>query len=153
DGRPRPNLAKAWKLADDGRSVAFELRPNARFHDRSPVTASVVVQAFHNGLRRIPGDVARDIAALSAMPDDQHVKITFQRPATFLFEVLDAQIAKPGSPDVGTGAFMITGSDTPNELHANADYYLGRPGIDKIDIKAYPSVRAAWADMLRNNLD
>ena len=39
------------------------------------------------------------------------------------------------------------------ELVANDSYYLGRPAIDKIVFQRYPSVRAAWAEMLRNHID
>jgi peptide/nickel transport system substrate-binding protein len=38
-------------------------------------------------------------------------------------------------------------------LQANPDYYLGRPAIDRIVVNAYPSVRLAWAEMLRNRSD
>ncbi len=40
-----------------------------------------------------------------------------------------------------------------SELRASADYYLGRPAIDKIVLTSYPSVRTAWAELLRGNLD
>jgi peptide/nickel transport system substrate-binding protein len=38
-------------------------------------------------------------------------------------------------------------------LKANDHYYLGRPLIDKIVVSTYPTVRAAWAEMLRDHLD
>ena len=36
---------------------------------------------------------------------------------------------------------------------ANASYYLGKPAIEHIDVTTYPSVRAAWAELLRDRID
>ena len=38
-------------------------------------------------------------------------------------------------------------------MRANEDYYLGRPAMDRIIVSKYPSVRAAWAELLRGNID
>jgi peptide/nickel transport system substrate-binding protein len=37
-----PSLAESYEFADDGRSIVFHLRPDATFHDGSPVTAADV---------------------------------------------------------------------------------------------------------------
>ena len=36
---------------------------------------------------------------------------------------------------------------------ANSGYYLGKPAIERIDVTTYPTVRAAWAEMLRERID
>lgn len=41
-----PGLAQSWRVSDDGRVVEFELFPNARFSDGTPVTADDVVFTF-----------------------------------------------------------------------------------------------------------
>src|SRR5437879_3153513 len=38
-------------------------------------------------------------------------------------------------------------------MRANPDYYLGRPAIDRIVVTNYSTMRSAWAEMLRNNID
>jgi peptide/nickel transport system substrate-binding protein len=38
-------------------------------------------------------------------------------------------------------------------LNAFPDHYLGRPTVDEIVVSHYPSIRAAWAEMLRGNVD
>ena len=48
---------------------------------------------------------------------------------------------------------MPAAPNTPGELRVNADYYLGRPTIDRIVVTSYPSVRTAWAELLRGNID
>jgi ABC-type transport system substrate-binding protein len=46
---------------------------------------------------------------------------------------------------------LVKGNDT--QLKAFEVYYLGRPSIEQITVTPYPSVRAAWAELLRGNLD
>src|SRR5262245_4991725 len=37
--RPGPGVARSWQISEDGRRYVFELRPEARWSDGSPVTA------------------------------------------------------------------------------------------------------------------
>jgi peptide/nickel transport system substrate-binding protein len=41
-----PELAQSWRLSPDGREIRFELRPEARFSDGSPVTAQDAAFTF-----------------------------------------------------------------------------------------------------------
>lgn len=41
-----PQLATSWTLSDDGRVLTFELRPNVRFHDGTPMDAQAVVASL-----------------------------------------------------------------------------------------------------------
>src|SRR5204862_7784532 len=59
-------------------------------------------------------------------------------------------IRKPDG--AGTGPFKAVDPDR-SELVANDSYYLGRPAIDKIIVQRYPSIRTAWAELLRNHID
>jgi peptide/nickel transport system substrate-binding protein len=153
DGRPRPWLAKSWSVTPDGLSMTLELRRDAKFTDGSPATAPALAQALRDALPRLTGPVFEDIERIDALPDGGHIEVRFTRPSPFLLETLDASIRKPGSPTVGTGPFVPAGPNSVNELRANHDYYLGRPIIDRIVVTNYPTVRAAWAEMLRNNID
>jgi hypothetical protein len=45
------------------------------------------------------------------------------------------------------------GATRSAEMVAYPRYYVGPPTINRILINTYPSVRAAWTDMLRNHLD
>jgi peptide/nickel transport system substrate-binding protein len=153
DGRPRPWLAKSWNLSEDRRSMIVELRPEARFHDGSPVSAPILVQALRQTLPNFLGPVFEDVKAIEASPDGRQIIITFKRASPFLLEALEATIRKPDAQAIGTGPFVVAGPASANELRANADYYLGRPIVDRIVVTSYPSVRTAWAEMLRNNID
>jgi peptide/nickel transport system substrate-binding protein len=151
DGRPRPWLAESWETAPDGLSLTVQLRPTARFHDGTPVTASVVGQVLRTALPSLIGPVFQeDVDEILAL-DDHRVQIRLRRPSRILIEALEIAIRKPGKPTVGTGPYLST--DSPSEVRANADYYLEHPAIDRIAFQTYPSIRTAWAELLRGNLD
>jgi peptide/nickel transport system substrate-binding protein len=54
---------------------------------------------------------------------------------------------------VGTGPLLLSDPKLLTELRANVNYYLGRPAIDRIVITPFPSVRGAWAELLRGRID
>jgi peptide/nickel transport system substrate-binding protein len=99
-------------------------------------------------------DDIRQIVATTPDTLEFHLK----RRSTFLLDSLDAPIQKPtqpGRPLVGTGPFQLKGplDGQEVEMAANEEYYAGRPEIDRIILRRYASIRAAWADMLRDRVD
>lgn len=154
DGRPRPWLAEGWKVEANGLSMSLELRPAATFSDGHPASATMLANALHNALPRFIGPIFEDVDKIEPSADGRQIRITFKRPSPFLLESLEAPIRKPDDPAIGTGPFVLTGvSGAAPEVHSNSLYYLGRPIIDRIVVTNYPTVRAAWAEMLRNNID
>ena len=151
DGRLQPLLADSWSVANDGASVALHIRSGVKFHDGSPLDPASLVAVLPDAMRSLMGPLFADIDGIGALPPDR-VEIRFRKPSPFLFEALEAPIRKPGPSVAGTGPYMpVAGSTT--ELQANADYYLGPPEINRIVLSNYPTVRAAWAELLRNRLD
>jgi peptide/nickel transport system substrate-binding protein len=139
-------------MAPDGRSLVIRLRPNVKFHDGSPVTSAVVAQVVLAQLPSALGPAFQDIAGVRALSDTD-VEITQKRASPFPAEALDFQIAKPGSPNVGTGPYAFSAGQGTIEMKANNEYYLGRPVIQRIVMQSYPTVRAAWAELLRGRMD
>src|SRR5215831_16267197 len=43
-----PDLAKSWKVADDGLTYTFYLREGVKFHDGAPLTAEDAVASFNH---------------------------------------------------------------------------------------------------------
>jgi peptide/nickel transport system substrate-binding protein len=151
DGRVEPWLAEKWTLADGGRSLVVTLKSGATFHDGSPVDAQSVVALLDAPLRSTMGPLAEDVERVRAV-DSHTFEIRFKRPSPFLLEALETQVKKPGPTIVSTGPFMVTSTST-SELHANPSYYGGKPAVQEIRYQTFPSVRAAWAELLRNRID
>ncbi|MGE5242684.1 MAG: ABC transporter substrate-binding protein [Betaproteobacteria bacterium] len=149
----RPWLAKSWTTSPDRLTVTVNLRPGTAFHDGSKLTGQIVAQILNGTLPRTMGPIFEDVSSLSASADE--VRIVLRRPSPLVLEALDgdAPIVKPGNPTIGTGPFKDVGKPPEIQLRANDDYYLGRPSIAGLTIEQYPSVRAAWADLLRNRVD
>jgi peptide/nickel transport system substrate-binding protein len=152
EGRPRPSLAKDWQVSPDGRSLTVNLPPNLKFHDGSPLTATVVASALRARLPGAMGPAFEDVEGVTAI-NDQQVVVRFRRPSPFLLDSLETPITKPGSSLIGTGPFAVVNPDSPTELKANNQYAMGPPGIERIAVHSFPSVRAAWAELLRDRLD
>jgi peptide/nickel transport system substrate-binding protein len=151
DGRVQPSLAEGWTSQPDGRSLVVKLRPKITFHDGSPLDAEAVAKILPDSLKGFMGSFFSDVEKIRATGTDT-VEITFRRPSPFLLETLESPIQRPGTPPIGTGPYIgAPGSMTA--FSANSGYYLGKPAIDHIDVTTYPTVRAAWAEMLRDRID
>ncbi len=151
DGRLQPLLADSWTVAEDGSSVVVHIRSGVRFHDGSPLDSATLAAVLPDAMRSLMGPLYADIESVSALGSDQ-VEIRFRRPSPFLFEAFEVSVRKPGPSVAGTGPYVAAAGST-TEFQANPDYYLGPPTIDRIVLSNYPTVRAAWAELLRDKLD
>jgi len=152
DGRATAWLAQGWDFTPDGRTLKMHLRPDLAFHDGTPVSAPVVAHLLETQLPAFMGPTFADVESITASgPTEINVRLRQRSP--FVLEALELQLRSPGSAKAGTGPFEPAGPASPTDLKANDRYYLGRPAIDRLTVNTYPSARAAWAEMLRNNLD
>ena len=151
DGRMQPSLSESWVVAKDGRSLTVKLRAGVKFHDGSPLDAAAAVAILPGSLRAFLGPLADAVEHVSAV-GDMAVEMGFRESSPFFVDALEAQIQKPGTSPSGTGPFVVA-PNSAKEMLANKDYYLGRPILDRIEVESFPSVRAAWAELLRDRLD
>jgi peptide/nickel transport system substrate-binding protein len=151
NGKAEPRLAEGWTVSDDGLTINIRLRAGVTFHDGSPVTAAQVVKILETALPQFMGTAFSDVKGI-ATDSDHVVTIALKRPAPFVQEALEVQIRQSDNPAIRTGPFQVI-QTASNELRGNPHYYLGTPTIDRIVVTNYPSVRAAWADLLRDQID
>jgi peptide/nickel transport system substrate-binding protein len=111
-----------------------------------------VAAALSDSLRSTElGSLQDDVDHIGAASVDS-VEIDFRRASPLLLDLLGVQLKKPGQAIVGTGPFMAEAQST-TLLKANPRYHLGPPSIDEIRIEQFPSVRTAWAELLRDRID
>jgi len=151
DGRFGPALADKWTVGDGGRSLLLTLRSGIKFHDGSPLDANTIAALLPGGFKSFWGTLADEVDHVKVVGSNT-IEIGFRRPSPFLREMLEVTIRKPGASIIGTGPFMVA-PDSPTTLRANADYYLGAPRISEVQVASFPSVRTAWAELLRNRTD
>ena len=154
NGRPQPWLADRWDVAPDGRSLTVHLKPGLRFHDGRALDAATAQEALRTQLPSYMGPAFSDISAITATaPLSLQIQLT--RRSNFVLESLDAGLTSPGAPDAGTGPFRLAekGADDILALEAFPEYRDGAPTIPRVEFHAYGSERAAWADMLRGDVD
>ena len=169
NNRLQPRLAQSVQITPDGLNYTFELHPDARFHDGSPVTAADVIYTF-NRLRDPEGglptsDLYSNIAEIFTVPaladpaESKTVVFQLTQPDPFFqYNLSDnrAVVVKAGATDFrttfnGSGPFKVVNYSPENrmELAANPDYFLaGKPGVGKLDFIFF-SDQAASVDALR----
>lgn len=173
-GLPQPDLAERWDVSADGLVYTFHLRPNARWHDDQPVTATDVV--FTLQLLQDPNyPGSPDLAALwrtiqVVEVNSLTIQMTLQEPLTpflqycaigilpyhALSTVSAGELADSpfNRKPIGSGPFEVEafGSGEPGQpqhvlLAAYPGYYGRQPFIAKIDFKFFtdfPSMLAAY---------
>jgi peptide/nickel transport system substrate-binding protein len=159
----KPALAERWDVTDDQRIYTFRLRSGLKFHDSTPVHARDCVRSFSrlmydNDPTRAPGTYAiaelggSNVKEVKAV-DDLTFRITLADPdVAFLGRLsnpngvilssaaLDKYGKTIGNNLVGAGPFKFVES-TPGQkvvLEAFADYYEGRPPLDRVVLQVLP---------------
>lgn len=90
-GQIKGDLAKSWKISEDGKVYTFELHPDVKFHDGSPLT-SADVKATYDRYRSPPAGVVSfrmgSLAGIESIETPSPTAVTFRlhapNPATLL---------------------------------------------------------------------
>jgi peptide/nickel transport system substrate-binding protein len=74
--KPKGELAERWDVSPDSRTITFHLRPGAKFHDGSPVTAEDVRWSIERALN-VKG--AAGVMAVGALRSADQLKVIDER--------------------------------------------------------------------------
>ena len=170
-----PMLARRWTRRDS-LTLVFELDPRARWHDGAPVTSADVVftyrRARDSSITSRLANVTRRIAAVEA-DGDQRVVFRFNQvyseqlyDATFHVGILPAHLLAglPPTPEawsafvarpVGSGPYRWVRREEGQftELAANHEFFLGRPGIERLIVQFAASADARVNLLLAGQAD
>ena len=167
-----PDLAESWEVSDDQLVWTFKLRHGVMFHgDYGELTADDVVFSLAKAGEKTTSSAAKEYAAVQSVEavDPYTVKITLSEKVPFFlgsvlnyhggfivskkaFEALGDQA--PMNP-IGTGPFAFVKYQSKRfvELKANADYFRGKPLIDKINYRYMPDEATRELAFDRNEVD
>jgi peptide/nickel transport system substrate-binding protein len=168
-GMPEPDLAESWGTTADGTIYNFSLRPNAVWHDGTPVTSDDViftVELMKSPASFYPQDV-KDLWSKIEIKRLSDKTLQFKLPEPYapfldymafgvlpkhlledipLDQVLNAEFnLKP----VGSGPYKFDhllvkdGQITGVVLTLNEQYYFQKPYIEQVVFKYYPTSAAA----------
>jgi ABC-type oligopeptide transport system substrate-binding subunit len=179
----RPALAESWSIGDDGRTVAFTLRPGLTFSDGTPLTASDVARSWlrvidpakPSPLASLLDDVTGAVAYRTGQANDpasvgirvvgdRGVIVELDRPVgDFPAIVAGATfgIVPPGFDDasdvqtqpVSGGYRLTTQSASTLKLEANDRYWAGRPAIGTVFLVTDLGGRSAVDAYTEGSLD
>lgn len=156
NGRVQSRLFEDWEWQDGGQTLRLTLTPGIRFHDGSPLTPQVAAAILERHVARRDAFTFEAVTRVEAHED--FVDIHLRSPEPLLPDDLAAvEFTKGPGGNVGTGPFMLEGGQPPTKeggrLVAFPGYRLGRPQIGGIEVKGYPTLRAAWTAMMRGEIN
>ena len=167
-----PRLAESWTISSDGRRLVFRLRAGVRFHDGVPLTSDDVVFTW----RRIVDPRSRALAWLDGfLPvdrvnpvDPRTVEVIYREPYAPALQawavpiqprhLCEHDFADDGPcrrAPIGSGPFRFGSWDAGRRivLHANEDYWGGRPWLDTFVFQVIPSQETTLQALLAGEID
>lgn len=158
DGVPKPWVAEYWEVSPDGLTWRLTLRANVIFHDGTICDAAAVKNILDGALSgpeisQYPGLL--DVKSVET-EGDRTLIINLRRPSAFLLSDLYIDVSKPAADGtrIGTGPyFPVKQSKTEVVLQAHSQYSRGKPTIEQLVFKAFPTLRQAWSSLLRGEID
>jgi peptide/nickel transport system substrate-binding protein len=173
--KPKPGLAKSWKVSADGLTYTFELQSGVKWHDGKPFTAADVAFTFDKFLREAPNRskavIEKYLASATTEGDTTVIfklKSPFQ-PFMSMFEVgtsaivprhiyegTDYRTNPANQTPIGTGPFMFKewkkGSSIT--LVKNPNYWRkGLPHLDQIVFQIVPDAASRSAAFEKGDID
>ena len=147
-----PRLATGWEVSEDGLTYTLQIAEGVKFHDGSDLTVDDIIWTFQ---RLQSGGPTQDLFAGVTVEAGEGNRVVFTLPATkpdFLYDLSDnhAVILKANAENIGaafngTGPFKLDSYEVglSASFSANADYFGGAPGVEKLEFLYFEDVTAA----------
>ena len=165
---PAPRFFLDWEVSEDGQVWTVHIPKNATFHDGTPVTAEDI-KFTADYYCRLPWN-ENMIYGLNRteVVDDYTVRFYTNYPRAVppmeWAQVLPKHIWEPYKDDmlscpneemIGSGPFKFKEWKRGEYwwLEANENYWAGRPYVDEVVLKVYPSVEAAVLALKAGEVD
>ena len=178
DFQVKPALAAKWEISSDGLTYTFHLRSNAKWSDGEPITSADAKLEYDLATNPATGASYKadyDIVAGTSAPDPYTFVYKLKEPnAAFLSSVVGGLAHAPlpahvyGKIDpsqlqhmdfskslVTSGPYTLVEwkHDDHLKLASNKRWWHGRPYIETIYIKEYPSAQAVLIALQNGDVD
>lgn len=169
-----PDLATDWDVSEDGKTITFNLRDDAKWHDGEKVTSKDVKYTFDTIKENESYYMSSRLAIVDSIetPDEYTVVFNMNRPdVSFIADlgwygtfILPEHIFNNGQPwednpaskePIGSGPFKFEDFKQGESitLVANPDYHEGAPKLDKIIFSIIPDDATAVEALLNGDID
>ncbi len=172
-GNAKPWLARSITRDASGLVVTVRLRPDVKWHDGRPLTATDVAFTYgymrdHPHPRFTPQ--LQDIASVATTANPLIVRFTMQRRSLglndqpfadvpilprHLWQDLARNRRAPSGLPVGTGPYRLTSYEPGRSYRmvANRDYFRGAPSVPRIDVPIIRREDELADELLRRRID
>lgn len=169
---PQPLLAADWSIDEAGTTWTFALRDDVTWHDGEPFTAADVAFTFDYVTEFTQSRWTNAVAGVVEVTVVDEYELTIEldapdpefaiRPLAdmpMLPEHLWSQVDDPDGATideaVGTGPYRLVEyeQDQRYRLDANADYFLGAPRVDVLNIAVFADPSTAFAALRSGEID
>lgn len=157
EGNPpelKPWLAESYTVSPDGLTYEFRLRPGAKFHDGSEITAADVIYSFQRVLKlgKAPAGAFRPVLKSENVtaPDARTIRFVLDHPyAPFLAAIPIVMVVNPrviGAHEANGdwGAAWLASNEAGSGAYA-LDPSTYRP-LERADLKRFPDHFFGWGD-------
>lgn len=163
------DLADSWDISPDGKVYTFKLHPNIKWHDGQPLTSADIKFTYDRMIaKKYPYSAfLKDVEAIET-PDANTLVIKLKNPNAAFVPMMAQAAGWTGkiypkhlwekeegfdtgpyvNKPVGSGPFKFARWDKGSavELVANADYFRGKPKIDRLIFRPIADANVARAE-------
>jgi peptide/nickel transport system substrate-binding protein len=162
-GKLRPDLATKWVFDPEKLQWTIHLRSDAVFHNNKAVTSKDVKSSYEKWIKFFRPNLYSVIDRISLLSDavlcirlKKENPLILQKIWDFeIFPYSDGTEIDYYNHPIGSGPFKFIERHANKEIHleANANYYNGRPSLDKIIFYYQPDKEKAWTRLLAGDTD
>jgi peptide/nickel transport system substrate-binding protein len=155
EGRQSARLVSDWSWNPEHTTLRLNLRQDVYFHDGTRLNAELGAQILRQTIADKTGQLSFASIRSVAVSGEYALDLILSEPNSFLLpDLAISSVRLPDKPTVGTGPFQVTQSDDQHTiLKAFPKYYRGTPSITEVTVNSYPTLRSAWAALLRGEID
>ena len=164
-------LAESWEVSPDGLQILFHLRKGVRWHDGAEFTSEDVLFTYNTVTDpKVPTPYSSNYGPVKNVEalDKYTVRVSYHEPFAPALEswgmgilpkhiLYDNDITKEiySRKPIGTGPYRLREWVTGQKviLEANAEYYEGRPGIDKFVARVIPDTATMFLELKFGGID
>lgn len=165
------DLAESWAVSEEGLTLTFVLRPNARWHDGVPVSAEDVQFTYQKLIDpsvRTPYSSSYELIESVEVLDARTVRIRYREPfapalESWMMGIIPKHLLAQEDLNttaflrrpVGHGPYRFVRWKTGEliELAANPDYFEHRPYIDRYLYRIIPDQATLFLELLTAGVD